>query len=217
MKNSMFKLLPLLGTMFVTAPAWAGSWSLAPLEYSGTSSGGPGWGHQGNKMDWAYGGWSGDDGEFQGASTSNFGPGQTQSGSATGHFILVLRWTPSIANETIPLRVGVVIQQTASGGGGRLDRSAMYGLKSATPGTVTLSTQVTTPGGQSFSDSSHLTQRSDGNYYYSSFAQHPPLIAMVGTRNAEVQPNGSYLVRYPLPSVKGTFTVKGGSFEVETG
>jgi len=111
MKHSLLlKVLPFLGVALATTPAWAGSWTIG-LDYAGTSSGGPGWGHVGNKMNWGYGGWTGDDGEVQGSLTSNFGVGQTQSGTCSGHYILVLHYYPSSATDTIPPFVGVNVQQ----------------------------------------------------------------------------------------------------------
>jgi len=211
MKHSLLKALPLLGMALATTPAWAGGWTIG-LDYSGTSSGGPGWGHVDNKMNWGYGGWSGDDGEVQGSLTSNFGAGQTQSGTCAGHFTLVLHYYPSSATDTIPPVVGVNVQQAMSAWGGRKDvsKNTYYYPWQGTPGSVTLSAQVTSPDGTSYSAPVQTTKDAFG-FEYNALAQFPASVITISTKDA-TQQNGVYTLRHDLPAVKGTFSATMGDF-----
>ena len=187
-----------------TTPAWAGSWTVG-LDYDGKCVSGS------VTRPWAY-----DD--ENGSDQSAWTYGSNFSGSSSGKFILVLGWRPSSPGEKIPPSVTVRIQQTVRGSGGRKDMSVFpspYNPAPGTPGSVTLSTQVTTPDGATFSDSAH-EQKSGGGYNYSSLSQNPPVLVVVSTQGAVVQQGGSFLVRYPLPAVKGVFNVTPGTYVVET-
>ena len=211
MKSIFLKCLPFLGMALATTPAWAGSWSVG-LDYDGKSVAGS------ITRPWRDGGWTGDDGPFQSTSTPGLGAGQTQQGSCSGRFILLLHWTPASADDKIPPRISVKFQQTVTASGGRSDMSAWpsaYQPAPGTPGSVTLSAKVATPDGTSYSDSNH--ERTDNHGYHdSSFAQHPPVIVVVSTNNAQIQPDGTSLVSYSLPSIEGTFNVTMGAYKVET-
>ena len=205
MKPIFLKCLPFLGMALATTPAWAGSWTVG-LDYDGKRVSGS------VTRPWAY---DDENGIYQSAWTysSNF------SGSSSGKFILVLGWRASSPGEKIPPSVTVRIQQKVQGSGGRKDMSAFpspYNPAPGTPGSVTLSTQVATPDGATFPDSTHERKLDDGYNSYSSLSQNPPALVVVSTQGAVAQQGGSFLVRYPLPSIKGSFDVTPGNYTIET-
>jgi len=209
MKHSLLlKVLPFLGVALATTPAWAGNWYWAQLEYNGTSSHSAVSGSNVPKASYPWA--DGDDSETQGSGTSMLAPGQSQTGSVKGNFILVLHWIPSSSTDPLPPAVGVVVQQTAYGVGARQNLSGGYnGYAGGTPGTITFTTKVTQPDGTTKSDGTH--QDSSG-LNYKSLAQPAPSLLTLSTQSATKQADGSYYLRYPLPQVEGDFNVTMGSY-----
>jgi len=209
MKPFLLKALPLLGVALLTVPGRADDPALS-LDYKGQSvvekgsAGAPGY-----TTKWGYN-MDGDNATTMTAFSSGLRPGETQTGTASGNFVLVFTW-PS--KDKMPPFVGVRFQQGVAGSGGRNDPSAITQYKpfvSSTPGQVTLSVEAS----DKDKDTEHETKVGN-NYSYSSLAQTPWKIVTISTKDATVKANGSCELRYDLPAIKGTFNVTNGLFTQE--
>jgi len=215
MKPSLLKVLPFLGVALATTPAWASGWQIG-FEYDGNNVVGSF--HNGNKVvpsvtqPWRYDRRGSGTGQSS-ASTVTLGANETQDGSSSGHYTLVLRLP---VGEKLPPTVGVIFNQMASGYGSKIHiHRNIYNPPPPdtvdTPGSVTLSTKVTMPGGKIYSDTEHppTYDPSTNLDRYTSGGWVPPALVTISTSTATVK-GGFYVVRYPLPPVEAKFTVTEG-------
>lgn len=91
--------------------------------------------------------------------------------------------------------------------------SAGYYPWQGTPGSVTISAQVTALDGTSYSAPVQTTKDASG-FGYNAFAQSPAAIITLSTKDA-TQQNGVYTLRHDLPAVKGTFSATMGNFHYD--